>query len=70
MLLSNLSKVISVYKTYNFYKNKYFSGITSKTYGSTISLTSWEESDESRCWVDNTIDSTLTGLPFSYLNVS
>ena len=31
MLLSNLSKVISVNKTYNFYKNKYFSAITSNS---------------------------------------
>ena len=31
MLLSNLSKVISVNKTYNFYKNKYFSGVTSNS---------------------------------------
>ncbi len=31
MLLSNLSKVISVKKTYNFNKNKYFSAITSNS---------------------------------------
>jgi len=31
MLLSNLSKVISVNKTYNFTKNKYFSAITSNS---------------------------------------
>ncbi len=31
MLLSNLSKVISVNKTYNFNKNKYFSAITSNS---------------------------------------
>ena len=31
MLLSNLSKVISVDKTYNFNKNKYFSAITSNS---------------------------------------
>ncbi len=31
MLLSNLSKVISVNKTYNFNKNKYFSSITSNS---------------------------------------
>ena len=31
MLLSNLSKVIRVNKTYNFNKNKYFSAITSNS---------------------------------------
>ena len=31
MLLSNLSKVISVNKTYNFNKNKYFSAVTSNS---------------------------------------
>ena len=31
MLLSNLSKVIRVNKTYNFNKNKYFSSITSNS---------------------------------------
>ena len=31
MLLSNLSKVINIKKTYNFKKNKFFSSITSNS---------------------------------------